>query len=432
MAFIAFIASSRTLVAACAVAVSAAAQAQKSEVVKVAFIDPLSGLAAVTGANQLKTAQFFAGILNDSRGGRGPKYEIMGLDSKLNPAEAVIQLQRAIDQGVRYISHGNGSAVALALSDAVTQYNARNPGKEVLYVNQAAIDSTLTNEKCSFWHFRIDADVSMRMAAITAFVKSQPTIHKVYLINQDYSFGRQVSKYATEGIKAKRPDVEIVGDEFIPLSKIGDFAPIVEKIKASGADTVITGNWGTDMSLLAKASVDQGYQGKFLTFYADRAGAPQAFGASGMGRVYVVAATHSNMGGLAHLLAVRFKRQYKEDLQSFQTLYSLMLINEGIAKAKSTDPVKVATAMEGLSFEGFNGPVTIRKQDHQMQQGMFLLVMGKTSEKYPNGLESTDYTLIQERRYEPEVASTPTTCDMGQAMNVPLPSKSLLLGPSKK
>jgi branched-chain amino acid transport system substrate-binding protein len=429
MAFIAF---SRTLVAACVVAVSAGAQAQKKEVVKVAFIDPLSGLAAVTGANQLKTAEFFAGILNRSRGGYGPKYKIIGLDSKLNPAEAVIQLQNAIDQGVRYISHGNGSAVALALSDAVTKHNARNPGKEVLYINQAAIDSTLTNEKCSFWHFRIDADVSMRMAAIAAFVKDQPTINKVYLINQDYSFGQQVSKYAKEGVKAKRPDVEIVGDEFIPLSRIRDFAPFVEKIKASGADTIITGNWGTDMSLLAKASVDQGYKGKFLTFYADRAGTPQAFGASGLGRVYVVTATHSNMGGMAQLLAIRFKRQYKEDLQSYQSVYSLMLINEGITKARSTDPVKVAAAMEGLSFEGFNGPVTIRKQDHQMQQGMFLLVMGKTSDKYPNGLESTDYTLIQEKRYEPEVASTPTTCNMERAPSVTLPAKNALLGPGRK
>jgi branched-chain amino acid transport system substrate-binding protein len=427
-----FIAFSRTLVAACAVAVSVGAHAQKNEVVKVAFIDPLSGMAAVTGANQLKTAEFFAGILNGSRGGYGPKYEIIGLDSKLNPAEAVIQLQNAIDQGVRYISHGNGSAVALALSDAVAKYNARNPGKEVLYINQAAIDSTLTNEKCSFWHFRIDADVSMRMAAIAAFVKDQPTINKVYLINQDYSFGQQVSKYAKEGIKAKRPEVEIVGDEFIPLSKIRDFAPIVEKIKASGADTIITGNWGTDMSLLAKASVDQGYKGRFLTFYADRAGAPLAFGVSGLGRVYVVTATHSNMGGMAQLLAIRFKRQYKEDLQSYQSVYSLMLINEGITKARSTDPVKVAAAMEGLSFEGFNGPVTIRKQDHQMQQGMFLLVMGKTSDNYPNGLEGTEYTLIQEKRYEPEVASTPTTCNMERPLSVSLPSKNVFLSPNRK
>lgn len=399
------------LAAACLLAVCASSWAQK-EVVKVAVIDPLSGLAAVTGANQLKTAEFFADILNRSRVGSAIRYEIVGLDSKLNPAEAVSQLQRAIDQGVRYITHGNGSAVALALVEAVAKHNAANPGKEVLYVNQAAIDSTLTNEKCNYWHFRIDADVSMRLTAIAAFLKDRPAAKKVYLLNQDYSFGRQVSKFAKDGIKTKRPDVEIVGDELIPLSTLKDFSAIVEKIKASGADTVITGNWGTDLSLLAKASVDQGYKGDFITFYADRAGAPRAFGASGIGRVYVVAATHSNMGGMANLLALRFKNRYMEDLQSYQIIYSLMMINEGIIKAKSTDPVRVAVAMEDLSFEGLDGPVTVRKQDHQLQQSMFLLVMGKTNPQNPNGLEGGEYTLIPEKRYEAAVASTPSSCAM--------------------
>lgn len=388
--------------------------AQRVESVKIAVIDPLSGMAAVTGVNQLKTAKFFAGILNRSRSGTEVRYEIFGLDSKLNATEAVAQVHSAIARGARFIVQGNGSAVALAISEAVARYNEAHPGSEVIYVNQAAIDPALTNEKCNYWHFRIDADVSMRMEAVSTFVKDRPDIKKVYLINQDYSFGRQVSKYAREGIKGKRPDVDIVGDEFIPLSQLRDFASHVARIKASGADTVITGNWGTDMSLLAKASVEGGYTDKFITFYADRAGAPQAFGVSGLGRIYVVTASHGNMGGMADLLSQKFKQQYKEDLQSPQVIYSLMLISEGLRKAKSTDPVRVAAAMEGLSFEGFNGAMTVRKQDHQTQQGMFLLVMGKTSTQYPNGLEGTDYTLVPEKRYGAQVASSPTTCQMAR------------------
>lgn len=391
-----------------------AAQAQKAQTVKIAVIDPLSGLAAVTGVNQLKTAEFFAGVLNRSRSGGEPRYEVFGLDSKLKPDEAVLQVQAAVDRGARFIVQGNGSGVALAISDAVTKYNDAHPGGELIYVNQAAIDPALTNEKCSFWHFRIDADVSMRMQAVSAFVKDRPDIRKVYLLNQDYSFGRQVSKYAREGLKAKRPDVEVVGDEFVPLSQLRDFTAHMARIKASGADTVITGNWGTDMSLLAKAAVDGGYRGRFITFYADRAGAPHAFGVWGLGRVYVVAASHANMGGMADLLAQKFKQQYKEDLQSPQVVYSLMLISEGIKKARSTEPARVAAAMEGLSFQGFNGEMTIRPQDHQAQQGMFLLAMGKTSPRYPNGLENSDYTLVPEKRYDASVASTPTNCRMAR------------------
>jgi branched-chain amino acid transport system substrate-binding protein len=415
----------KAAVLALALFAAGAAQAQKAQTVKIAVIDPLSGLAAVTGVNQLKTAEFFAGVLNRSRSGGEPRYEVFGLDSKLKPDEAVLQVQAAVDRGARFIVQGNGSGVALAISDAVTKYNDAHPGGELIYVNQAAIDPALTNEKCSFWHFRIDADVSMRMQAVSAFVRDRPDIRKVYLLNQDYSFGRQVSKYAREGLKAKRPDVEIVGNEFVPLSQLRDFTAHMARIKASGADTVITGNWGTDMSLLAKAAVDGGYRGRFITFYADRAGAPHAFGVWGLGRVYVVAASHANMGGMADLLAQKFKQQYKEDLQSPQVVYSLMLISEGIKKARSTEPARVAAAMEGLSFQGFNGEMTIRPQDHQAQQGMFLLAMGKTSPRYPNGLENSDYTLVPEKRYDASVASTPTSCRMAR------PAPAAAAGPAR-
>ena len=39
--------------------------------------------------------------------------------------------------------------------DALEKHNARNPGKEVLFLNYAAVDPDLTNSKCSYWHFRL-------------------------------------------------------------------------------------------------------------------------------------------------------------------------------------------------------------------------------------------------------------------------------------
>src|SRR3546814_20524119 len=65
-------------------------------------------------------------------------------------------------------------------------------------------------------------------------MKTNKDIKKVYLINQDYSFGQGVRKVATEMIKAKRPDIQIVGDELHPVAKITDFSPYIAKIKASG------------------------------------------------------------------------------------------------------------------------------------------------------------------------------------------------------
>ena len=182
------------------------------------------------------------------------KFEITGFDNKVSPAESLNALKLATDQGIRYIIQGNGSGVALALIDAINKYNERNPGKELVYLNEAAVDPDLTNSKCSFWHFRFDADTTMKLEAMTTYIKDQKDVHKVYLLNQNYSHGQQVSKFAKEDLKRKRPDIEIVGDDLHPLAQVRDFAPYAAKIKASGADAVITGNFSNDLTLLVKAA----------------------------------------------------------------------------------------------------------------------------------------------------------------------------------
>jgi len=233
----------KALTASLALACATGAMAQKGETVKVAWIDPLSGLMAALGSNQLKSLQYIAEELNKGTAS-GVKFEIIGIDNKLSPQETTAALRSAMDQGVRYVFQGNGSGPALAIMDALEKHNARNKGKEVVYLNYAAVDPDLTNSKCSYWHFRLDADTSMKMEALTTYMKDVPEVKKVYLINQNYSHGQQVSKYAKEMLKRKRPDVEIVGDDFSPLAQVRDFAPYIAKIKQSGADSVITGNWG--------------------------------------------------------------------------------------------------------------------------------------------------------------------------------------------
>ena len=257
----------------------------QGQVVKMAWIDPLSGLMAPVGNNQLNSWKFFAEKFN-ANNPAGVKFEIVGMDNKLSPTESLNALKSATDQGIRYIIQGNGSSVALALVDAINKYNERNPGKEVIFLNEAAVDPDLTNSKCSYWHFRYDADTTMKMEALTTYMKDQKDIKKVYLLNQNYSHGQQVAKFAKEYLKRKRPDIEIVGDDLHPLAQVRDFAPYIAKIKASGADSVITGNWGSDLSLLIKAATEAGYNGKFYTYYAGVTGTPTALGTSGAGKVY--------------------------------------------------------------------------------------------------------------------------------------------------
>ncbi len=401
-----FVAASVALVCA------SAAFAQKGETVKLVRIDPLTGLLGPVGISQQKGYQFFAEKLSGAGNPAGVKFEISFIDNKLSPTESLNALKAAIDQGARYIIQGNGSSVALALTDAVTKYNERNPGKEVIYLNDSAVDPDLTNSKCSFWHFRFDADTSMKMEAMSSFIETQKDIKNVYILGQNYSHGVQVAKYAKETLARKRPDIKIVGEDLHPLAQVRDFAPYIAKIKASGADTVITGNWGSDLSLLIKAANENGYTGKFFTYYAGVTGTPTALGTNGAGRVYQIAYNHYNMGGQMQKWQDEFKAKYNDDFYTGSTIRIFQVLGAAMAKAKSTDPVKVAAAMEGLKFDSFNGEVEMRKTDHQLQQPLYMTVWQKADKKYPYSPENTGMTLAPLKEYPNYVSSTPTSCQM--------------------
>jgi branched-chain amino acid transport system substrate-binding protein len=379
--------------------------------VKLAWIDPQTGLMGPVGNNQLNTVRFMAEKYNASNPA-GVKFEIVPFDNKLSPTESLNALKAAIDQGIQYIMQGNGSSVATALVDAINKHNERNPGKEVIFMNTAAVDPDLTNSKCSLWHFRLDADTSMKMEAMTTFIKDQPDVKSVYLLNQNYSHGAQVAKYAKEMLAQKRPDIKIVGEDLHPLAQARDFAPYIAKIKASGADTVITGNWGSDLSLLVKAANEGGYNGKFFTYYTGVTGTPSALGTNGAGRVYQTAYAHHNMGGQPSQWMKEFNQKTDDDLYTFSYQAMFELLGNAMAKVKSTDPVKVAPAMEGMKFKSFNGEVEMRKADHQLQQPLYIAVWEKVSPKYPYSIEKTGMTLVPVKEYPSYVSSTPTSCQM--------------------
>jgi len=395
-----------------ALAASAAgAFAQQGQTVKIAWIDPLSGLMAAVGTNQLKTVQFFAEEFN-KRNDAGVKFEIIGIDNKVSPQETTVAVRSAQDQGARYILQGNGSGPALAIIEALEKHNTRNPDKAMLYLNYAAVDPELTNSKCSYWQFAFDANSAMKMQALTDYIKEQPDVKKVYIIGQNYSHGQDFSKMARADLRAKRPDIEIVGDDLHPIAQVRDFSPYIAKIKQSGADTVLTGNWGSDLTLLIKAANDAGLNVKFYTYYAVTTGTPTAMGSASAGKVYQVGYGYSNMGGDMQRYGDEFKKKFNDDMYATDIYTVFKALTLAFAKAKSTDPVKVAAALEGMSFKTLNGDVELRKADHQLQQGLYIARWEKTDAQNPYSPENTGYTFVKVKFYDTAHVSTPTTCQM--------------------
>jgi branched-chain amino acid transport system substrate-binding protein len=382
--------------------------------IKIAFIDPLSGPFAAVGQNSFNSWQYSATLANEGKWAGSDRFEVVGFDNKGSPQESLIQLKSAIDQGFRYIAQGNGSGVALALIDTVNKHNERNPGKEIVFLNYGANDPDLTNSKCSFWHFRFDANSDMKMEAITAYITTRPEVKKVHIIGQNFSFGHQVSRAAKEYLKRKRPDIAIVGDDLHPIGQVKDFSPYIAKIRASGADTVITGNWGTDLSLLIRAANDANLDVNFYTYYANTSGVPTAMGASGAERIKNIWYWNlNNEGFIGRDVAEGFKKRYKDDYIGMSTFSAITYLSKAVMEAKSIDPVPVAFALEGMTVQSLNGKVDMRKSDHQLQQPLYISTWTKTNGKdIRYDQENTGFGWKTNAKSDAFIAAQPTSCAM--------------------
>ena len=403
-----------TAVFAVSAALASQAVLAQSGTVKVAWIDPLSGMMAPLGQNMVRSWQYAADLANQQKWAGDVKFEVVTFDNKLSPQESLTALKSIVDQGIRYIVQGNGSGVAIALSEAVARHNERNPGKEIVFLNYAAIDPSLTNARCNFWHFALDINADMKMEALTSYMARRPEIRKVYLINQDYAFGHSVEKAAEEYLKRKRPDVQVVGKDRHPLAQVRDFAPYVAKIKAAGADTIITGNWGADLALLIKAAKDAGLNANFYTYYAGATGAPTAMGAAGADHVRQVSYWHPNDSVVnAQPIVEGFRKKFNDDYYVMASYTGFKLLSEAMKKAKSTEPLKVALAMEGLKVQSLNGEVEMRATDHQAQQAVYISSWQKVDGKTVRfDQENTGYGWRTEAKLDSYVASQPTSCQM--------------------
>ena len=357
--------------AALAVAALFAMPAAAQQTLKVAYIDPLSGPFASVGELMLNHLRFGIDDIN-AKGGvlKGTKIELLQFDGKLSAQDSVSALQAAIDQGASVVfTGGSGSSVVAAIVDAATKHNTRNPDRAIIVINHSSIDPDLTGKRCSFWHFQTEANTAMKMKAIANYIKRQPDIHNVYLLNQDYAHGRQWAKYGQEMVALARPDVKFVGADLHPIGRVKDFSPYVAKIKAVGTDSVITGNWGPDMTLLLKAAGDAGVNYRYFNHSAGSfPGTVLAVSQSKPGQLTWVAEWHPGEADSPKVdaIAKAYKAKTKQEFLAPRIELSPHLLAAAINKAQSLAPIKIALALEDLSYDSAVGPVRMRAEDHQL------------------------------------------------------------------
>ena len=395
------------------------------EAVRIAMIEGLSGPFANAGEAVWRNLELAVERVNERGGVRLPggarPLELLRYDSKGTVEETLSNLKAALDAPVSIVMQGNSSAAAAAIVDALNKHNAREPDHRALFLNYSAVDPSLTNEKCSFWHFRFDANADMRLSALTDVLRDDTSVKKVFLIDQDYSFGQHVASEARAELARKRPDIQIVGDELHPLGRVKDFLPYASKIKATGAQAVLTGNWGNDLTLLIKAAREAGVDARFYTFYGNALGAPAAIGEAGVGRVLAVAEWHPNAGTQASerfyaSFRERFPRPADDYVHARMQIMIEMLVT-AMERAKSTEAVPIARQLEGMQLDprtlgGFHQGF-MRASDHQFIQPLYVSVMERAgSEGVPHDNEGSGFGFRTLRFFEPLRTEQPSRCRM--------------------
>ena len=395
--------------------------------IKMAMIEGLSGPFANTGEAVFRNLIWAVERVNARGGVKLPGPDGVGTvarpllleryDSKGQTEEAMTALKSAIDDGAQFVMQGNSSANAAALIEAINKHNEREPGKRVLFLNYSAVDPILTNEKCSFWHFRFDAHADMRMTALMQVIKEDKALKSVYVIGQDYSFGHAVAREAKRQLTLVRPDIALVGEELHPMGRVKDFLPYAVKIKASGAQAVITGNWGNDLTLLVKAAKEVGFEGKFYTFYGNALGAPAAIGDAGIGRVVAVADWLPNVQTpQSEAFYQSFRQRFPKPADDYVHMRMQLMVEslaQSIEKAGTTHSVAVANQLEKTRVTLASQSGAMRASDHQFQQTLVVGVMDKLGTPGVKfDVEGSGYGFRVIKTIAAASAEQPTTCQM--------------------
>jgi len=392
---------------------AAAAQAAP---VKIGMVETLSGPQASSGQAYRAGVRYAIDKFNASGGWNGEPVQLVEYDNQGGPAGASEKLKAAVADGVQIIVQGSSSAIGGQITEDVRKYNLRNPGKEVVYINVGAEALELTGEKCNFYHFRFAGNAQIRAKALVQAMKEAKALGtKVYAINQNYSWGQDMEQAIVDNAGAG--GYQVVDKTLHDVNKIQDFAPYVSKISASGAETVITGNWSNDLLLMMKAAKATGLKARFGTVYLDQPGNVSNAGDLAIGN-FVVHAFNPEAAGAA---GERFVADYTAKIGHApvfvepQTVFGLDMVTDALKRTKpvggALDVNAFAKALEAGKFMTPMGEMSMRAADHQVQMPLVVSVVSKDAKYKADG---TDMGFKPVKVFSAEAISVPAqaSCKM--------------------
>ena len=356
--------------------------------IKIGVLEPTSGPVAYIGEANVAGFRFGAERVNAAGGVLGRKIEIVPADSELKPDVAT---RRANDlllsDKVDFLAVNTGSNIAKAVSQVADQ-------QKKVFFSTGTEASELTGEEFFPTTFRCCLNTDMHSAEIAIyFAKLAPQRYsKFYLLNQDYNFGRAAADgFKKKFNKIKAASQSIVGEEYHPLQKTQDFGPYITKIMASGAEVVMTGDWGQDLKLFLQQGAALGWKVKVGNYFLDDPLVMQTVGKAALGQITADAYLSTVDTKENHDLIKAWRARYPNAPVSYKypTLTcarcanAVVWVGDTIKRAGSLDTEKLIKTWEGSKFKTLWGAeVEMRACDHQMLTQGYIAEVTE-SEKIP-------------------------------------------------
>lgn len=402
-----------TTLAVAAAVLSLGAAEVKAESLKIGIIESLSGAQTSTGRLFASAAQYVIDQINADDGFNGSPIEVVEYDNAGGTTGAADRFRQAVAEGVHIVVQGASSAIAGQITEDVRRHNIRNPGDEVLFMNMGAEALELTGEKCHFYHFRFTTTAPMRVNALVSAMSEEGDLgSRVYSINQNYSWGRDMEEAIRAAAEAG--GYEVVDSDLHEVNRIQDFSPFVAKIRASEVDTVMTGNWSNDLLLLMKAAGDAGLDVRFGTTFLDQVGNIANAGETAVGHY------------IAHLVNLELEDEaWVQDYEQVtghvpvyiepQTVNATLLLREALSDldfgGEDIDVTQIGLALEKATLEGPNGTLSIRQEDHQI---VTPVVVSRIDEGAKYAVDETQWGFVPVKVVSAEEAMYPVqdSCQM--------------------
>jgi branched-chain amino acid transport system substrate-binding protein len=345
--------------------------------VKIGVLTALSGTQAIYGEQTKRGVEYFVKEVRDKGGIRGRPVEIVYEDSATDPATAVRKAQKLVEKdGVNFITGLSLSSEALAISPKCAEWGS-------ILISNITGAGALTTTAFNPHFFRINKSAAMGARVTTLYLKDS-SMKRFYGLGSDYAYGRDA--IASFSKQATAVGKEIVGTAFTPLGT-KDFASYIVKVKESGAEGCYFALTGGEVPIFFKQALQFGLTKEVKMIvetldnkYFDQVG-DALEGTIGSARYAYTLDTPKNKKFVAAFYAMHKVYPDYPDAVAYQGLDWLAEVIEKVGTAEDIN--KIIAGWDDSTYDGLEGPLVMRKCDHQAVQGGYMTIAGRDP-NYPH------------------------------------------------